>query len=76
MLGQTYLGMLSCYKHMRSLLFGFLAAYENMDTKLSQIAARLHPILDCFDLCIQLEELIADGKALVQKATDHARQMV
>ncbi len=75
-LRQTYQAMVSRYKHIRRLLFGFLIAYEDIDAKLSQLAVRLHPILDYFDTCVQLEELIAQGKALIQRAVNHAHQMI
>jgi hypothetical protein len=75
-LGQAYQAMLSRYKQMRSFLFEFLTAYKDMETKLSRLAARLHLMLDYFDACIQLEELIAQGKAIIQQAVNHARQMI
>jgi hypothetical protein len=75
-LGQAHTEMLNNYKQLSRLLFKFLAAHEGTDAKLSQLAARLHPILDQFGLCIQLEELVTQGKNLIRGATDHARKMV
>ncbi len=75
-LNQAHLDMLSRYKQMRCILFEFLTAYKDTGTALSRLAVRLHPILDEFDLCIQLEEIVAQGQNLIHEATDHARWMV
>jgi hypothetical protein len=75
-LEQIHLDRLSHDQRMCCLLIEFLTAYEHLEAKLSSLAGRLHPLLDRFDLCLQFEELLAQGKALIQQATDHARHML
>lgn len=76
MLEQIHLDKLSYDKHMCCLLVEFLTAYESLEANLSPLATHLDPTLDRFDLCIQFEEFLAQGKALIQQATDHARHML
>ncbi len=75
-LSQAHIEMLSHYKQMRCILFEFLTAYKDTEAALSRLAARLQPILDEFDICIQLEEIITQGQKLIYEATDHARRMI
>jgi hypothetical protein len=75
-LEQAHQTMVSRYKKMRKFLFEFLTAYEDIDAKFSQLTVRFHPILDDFDACVHLEDLIVQGKALIQLAVNHACQMI
>ena len=64
------------YRLMHRLLFEFLTAYANADAMLSQAALHLTSLLYTQDAQIQLAKLIADGRDLIQKATDYARDML
>ncbi len=64
--------MLAHYEYMRRLLFEFLIAYVDADTKLSQFVLHLTPHLEV-NSCMQLERLVSRGQTLINEATTHAR---
>ncbi len=64
------------YRQIRRLLFEFLTTYTNADTMLSRSALHLSLLLDSSNTQVQLEELIAYGRDLIQEATNHARKML
>jgi hypothetical protein len=73
---KAYMEMLSNYRQTNGLLLTFLTTYESTDAKPSQLAIHLHQALYHCDLCVQLEELLVQGKDLIQRATDCAHQML
>ncbi len=68
--------ILTEYRQMRRLLFEFLTAYTNANTILSRSALHLSLLLDSSNAQVQLEELVAYGRDLIQEATNHARKML
>ena len=75
MIEQAEREMLGNYKYIRRLLFAFLTAYADADTKLSRFAQHLSPRLDS-DSSKQLERLVSQGRTLIHEATAHAREML
>ena len=73
---QAHQEMLTEYREMRCRLFEFLLAYANAEAMLSQAALHLYPLLEGTDARGQLEELLAEGRDLIQRTTDHAREML
>jgi hypothetical protein len=65
--------MLREYRQMRRQLFEFLMAYMDTDTLLSRLTLHLRPLLNSTDAHVQFEELMNNGRFLVQEATNHAR---
>jgi hypothetical protein len=75
-LAQTHQKMLNRYKSIRHQLFQFLTTYSDIETMLSQFSPSLHVYLNDFDVCIAWEDLITQGKVLIDEATAHARRML
>jgi len=73
---QAHQEMLREYRQMRRQLFGFLTAYANAEALLSQAVLHLYPLLEGTYALGQLEELVAEGRGLIRRATDHAREML
>jgi hypothetical protein len=74
-LEQAHQEMLIHYRLMRHLLFRFLTNYADAHTQLQQVAARMHPRLDAAS-SVTLEKFLAQGCALIEEATVHARAML
>jgi len=74
-LEQAHQEMLTRYRLMRHLLFRFLTNYAGAQAQLQQVAARMHPRLDAASSVV-LETLLAQGSALIEEATTHARAML
>jgi len=74
-LEQAHQEMLTRYRQMRHLLFRFLTNYANAQTQLQQVATRMHPHLDA-DSCAALDVLLAQGSAIIEEATAHARAIL
>lgn len=72
-LNQTYWNMQGRYKAFRRELFTFLTVYSNIETTLPQFSASLHVYLDDFDVCIEWEVIISQGRGLIDTALKHAR---
>lgn len=73
---QAHQEMLTEYREMRRRLFEFLLAYTYADKMLPRPALYLSLLLDSGDARMQLEELVARGRDLIQQATHHARNML
>lgn len=76
MLDQAHKKMLSNYKAIRRQLFEFLTAYTDIEATLSRFSPSLYVYLNDFDVCIAWEDLVDQGKALIDEATAHARSML
>jgi hypothetical protein len=74
-LEQAHQEMLTRYQQMRHLLFRFLTNYADAQTQLQQVAARMHRRLDVA-YCATLDALLAQGNALIEEATAHARTIL
>jgi hypothetical protein len=74
-LEQAHQEMLTRYRQMRHLLFRFLTNYADAQTQLQQVAARMHRRLDVASSAA-LDALLAQGNALIEEATAHARAML
>ena len=74
-LEQAHQEMLTRYRQMRHLLFRFLTNYADAQTQLRQVAARMHPRLDAASSAA-LNTLLAQGCAIIEEATAHARAML
>jgi hypothetical protein len=68
--------MLREYRQMRRHLFEFLTAYVGTDTLLSRLTLHLRPLLNSTDAKVQFEELMTNGRSVIQEATNHARNML
>ncbi len=73
---QAHQEMLTEYREMRGRLFEFLLAYTYADKMLPRPALYFSLLLDSSDARMQLEELVARGRDLIQEATTHARKML
>ncbi len=73
-LEQAHQEMLTRYRQTRHLLFRFLTNYADAQTQLQQVAARMHRRLDVASSAT-LDSLLAQGNALIEEATTHARAM-
>ncbi len=74
-LEQAHQEMLTHYRQMRHLLFRFLTNYADAQTQLQQVAARMHRRLDAAS-CAALDALLAQGCAIIEEATAHARAIL
>lgn len=72
-LDQIYQEMQARYKAFRRQLFEFLTTYSDIETTLTQLSALLHVYLDDFDVCVAWEDLIDQGKTLIDETIRHAR---
>lgn len=68
--------MIIRYKTVRRQLFEFLTTYADIETGLARFSPSFHVYLNDFDLCIQWEDLIHQGKTLISDASTHARKML
>ncbi len=68
--------MAANYTYIRRSLFEFLTVYADFEPKLARFALCLHIILADFDVSKQLETLLDQGRALIDEATAHAREML
>ena len=75
-LGQAHQKMLSRYKGIRKQLFEFLTTYADIETTLPRFSVSFHIHLNDFDICIAWEDLISQGKTLIDQAIMHARSML
>jgi hypothetical protein len=76
LLDQTHSEMFARYKATQRMLYQFLTAYSEVEAALDRFSPALHIYLDNFDVCVQWEDLVAQGKALIDEATAHARRML
>jgi len=72
---RVHLEMLVHYRQVRRFLFWFLVTYENADIFLEQWVQQLQPVIDG-DEAIWLEELVAEGRSIINEAIDVARKML
>lgn len=75
-LNQTYWNMQARYKAFRRELFTFLTAYSNIETTLPQFSASLHVYLNDFDVCVEWEDIISQGRGLIDTALKHAQSQL
>ena len=73
LLGQTHRKMQARYKTFRHQLFEFLTRYSGIDTTLPRFSASLHVYLNDFDVCIAWEDIISQGRRLIEAALKHAQ---
>ena len=76
MLERAHQEMLARYKYIRRSLFEFLTVYADMEPRLARFEILLHIYLNNFDACVQLGTLLEQGRALIDEATAHAREML
>lgn len=75
-LDQTYWNMQERYKAFRRELFTFITAYSNIESTLPRFSASLHVCLDDFDVCIKWEDIVSQGKNIIDMALKHARSQL
>jgi len=71
-LDQTYRNMQVRYKTFRRELFQFITAYSDIETTLPRFSATLHVYLNDFDVCVEWEDIIGQGRRLIDTALKHA----
>ena len=64
------------YKAFRHELFTFLTAYSDAETRLPHFSASLHVYLNDFDVCIEWEDIVSEGRRLIDTALKHARSQL
>jgi hypothetical protein len=72
-LNHMYWNMQERYKTFRCELFQFLTAYSTIETTLPLFSASLHVYLNDFDTCIQWEDIMSQGRSIIDTALKHAR---
>ncbi len=72
---RIHLEMLVHYRQVRHFLFWFLVTYENADNALEQWVQQIQPAIDS-DGAIWLEELVANGRCIINEAIGIARKMM
>lgn len=75
-LDRAHREMAANYTFIRRSLFEFLTVYADFMPRLGRFALCLHILLADLAASRQLETLLAEGRALVQEATAHARGML
>lgn len=72
---RIHLEMLTHYRQVRRFLFWFLVTYEDADIALSKWVQLLYPTIDS-DGITWLEELVAEGRSIINEALDIAQKMI
>jgi hypothetical protein len=76
LLDQAHSEMFARYKVTQRILYKFLTENSDVEAALDQFSPALHIYLDDFDVSVQWEDIVCQGKALINQAAAHARNML
>jgi hypothetical protein len=75
-LDQAHKEWLAHFKFMRHTLFEFLTTYATYNARLPRFTILMHAYLNDADANVEFEALLGRGRALIDQATAHAREML
>lgn len=75
-LNHMYQNMQGRYKAFRREIFTFLTAYSDIETTLPRFSASLHVYLNDFAVCIEWEDIVSQGRSIIDIALKHARSQL
>lgn len=75
-LDQMHQNMQGRYKVFRRELFIFLTTYSDIEVTLPRFSASLHVYLNDFDVCVEWEEIINQGRRSIDIALKHAQSQL